>query len=239
MFLASVIYAQVGINTASPTQTLDVNGNVRFRTVPQYSTLLPTDLVMVLDADGVGKRLPVTALHPPGKYTLDDVYSIVAANPVDRDITGSWPFGSQVNNLNIGMTISVVIPANKDVQVVVNYSVPLGMGGNFDCANAALLYYGVRFLKNGIEMPAGSRKFSFPAGSNGAKMSTISASYIERIENNSSSDMTVVYSLNGYLELSGTTGSPCIVRYNMQSASGENYNWGKATMSAQLYKKDL
>ncbi|PWW20604.1 hypothetical protein [Chryseobacterium sp. AG844] len=34
VFLCSLIYSQVGINTTTPTQTLDVNGNGRFRLIP-------------------------------------------------------------------------------------------------------------------------------------------------------------------------------------------------------------
>ncbi|PTT30810.1 hypothetical protein DBR28_15800 [Chryseobacterium sp. HMWF028] len=34
MLLASVTYSQVEINTTAPTQALDVNGNGRFRLVP-------------------------------------------------------------------------------------------------------------------------------------------------------------------------------------------------------------
>lgn len=240
-FLAQV--NNVGINTANPTQSLDVNGNIRLRAVPQYGSLLSTDLVLVLDASGVGKRLPVSALQPPGKYALDDIYSLVATNPYNIDITGTWATGSSVNNIDIGMGLNIVIPANKDVQVVINYSIPLGLAvesGNLNCADGVMLYYGIRFVKNGIEMPAGSRKFSYPRGSNGVKMSTVSASYVERIINNTNSDITVAYTLNGYLELQGsTTASPCIIRYNMNSASGLNYNWGKGTMTAQLYKKDI
>ncbi|REC79355.1 hypothetical protein DRF60_05885 [Chryseobacterium elymi] len=245
--ISSLMLSQVGINTQSPTETLDVNGNIRFRSVPQYSSLLSADLIMVLDANGVGKRLPVSALIPPGKYVLDDIYSIVAVNPIKRNIHGVWNGSQQINNIDLEMTQSIVIPANKDVQVVVNYSIPLGMeigGAGSECANDALSYYGIRFLKNGNEMQAGSRKFSFPKGSNGVKMSTVSAAYVEQIKNTTSTDMTVTYTLNGYLELksgtvTGTDSSPCTVKYNMHAATGENYNWGKGTMTVQLYKKDL
>ncbi len=44
----------------SPTQKLDVDGNVRFRSVPS-STLNSTDMLMALDANGVAKKVDITA----------------------------------------------------------------------------------------------------------------------------------------------------------------------------------
>lgn len=50
------IHAQVGVNTDSPTATLDVNGNVRVRTVATGSS---TDQFLVADTDGNIKKVTV------------------------------------------------------------------------------------------------------------------------------------------------------------------------------------
>jgi hypothetical protein len=232
--------AQVGINTTSPTQTLDVNGNARFRNVPENNVLDNADRVMLLQGDGTAKRVTVSSLQPPGKFALDDIYTLTATVPVDKNITGTYSGNSKIDDIDIQMNQSIIIPARTEALIIVNYSVPMGMGSDFTCANN-LWYYGIRFLKDGIEMPQGSRKFTFFRTDPSAKVSTISSSYSEKITNNTFTDVTVTYSLNGYLELiSGTiTTNPCIIRFNMNAATGENFNWGKANMNIQLFKKSL
>ncbi|WPO89271.1 hypothetical protein [Chryseobacterium sp. HR92] len=232
--------AQVGINTTSPTQELDVNGNVRFRNVPENAILDNTDRVLLLQGDGTAKKVTVSSLQPPGKFALDDIYTVTATVPVDKNIAGTYSSSNfKIDNVDIQMNQSIIIPAKTDALVIVNYSVPMGMGSNFTCANY-LWYYGIRFLKDGVEMPQGSRKFTFFRTDQSAKVSTISGSYSEKITNNTLTDLTVTYSLNGYLEFdSGTIANPCIIRFNMNSATGENYNWGRANMNIQMFKKPL
>ncbi|WP_223607546.1 hypothetical protein [Chryseobacterium sp. OSA05B] len=239
---------KMGINTSAPTQQLDVNGNVRFRNVPDNNNMLSTDKVMVLQDDGTAKKVPVSSLQSPEKFALDNIYSITASNVFDRNIAGIYTNPSTlINDVNIQMSQTITIPANSSAMLVINYSVPIGMADNgngansFSCANNGLAYYGIRFLKDGVEMPAGSRKYSFPSdGLNTAKVSTISSAYTEIITNNAPSDLTITYSLNGYLEIfPSTISNPCNVRFNMFSTSGQNYNWGKANMNIQHFKKPL
>lgn len=60
-------YGNMGIGRSdinyamSPSQKLDVDGNVRFRGVPS-STLNNTDMLMALDANGVAKKVDITAI---------------------------------------------------------------------------------------------------------------------------------------------------------------------------------
>ncbi|WP_139326048.1 hypothetical protein [Chryseobacterium sp. RU33C] len=50
----------MGIGNIVPTQKLDVDGNVRLRGVTNTTTLLPTDKIMVLNANGEAKKIDVT-----------------------------------------------------------------------------------------------------------------------------------------------------------------------------------
>ncbi len=52
----------VGANT-SPTQKLDVDGNVRFRQVPENASIDTNDRVMVLDNTGVAKKVPLSSVQ--------------------------------------------------------------------------------------------------------------------------------------------------------------------------------
>ncbi|CCG53976.1 Protein of unknown function precursor [Flavobacterium indicum GPTSA100-9 = DSM 17447] len=49
-------FAQVGIGTSSPTESLDINGTLRIRTI-DTSVNLKADSILVADRDGVVKRL--------------------------------------------------------------------------------------------------------------------------------------------------------------------------------------
>ena len=56
----------LGIGTTTPTQKLDVNGNVRFQGVPNVTSLVTTDRVMVLGSDGTAKKIPTSNLNNIG-----------------------------------------------------------------------------------------------------------------------------------------------------------------------------
>ena len=50
-------------NNILPTQKLDVDGNVRFRQVPENASLDTNDRVMVLDNTGVAKKVPLSSVQ--------------------------------------------------------------------------------------------------------------------------------------------------------------------------------
>lgn len=58
--LPGALLAQVGINTTTPTKTLDVNGEMRIRIVPQGDT---TDNILVVDSQGNIRKLPISSLQ--------------------------------------------------------------------------------------------------------------------------------------------------------------------------------
>ena len=60
VLLTSVLSAQVGINTTTPTKTLDVNGEMRIRTTP-----VATDNynILVVDSEGNVKQIPASSLN--------------------------------------------------------------------------------------------------------------------------------------------------------------------------------
>ena len=56
---AQIYNGKVGINTESPTQTLDVNGDVNgSKLTTNYSTLSSTGLVVMATSDGTLKSIP-------------------------------------------------------------------------------------------------------------------------------------------------------------------------------------
>ncbi|WFB69660.1 hypothetical protein [Chryseobacterium sp. WX] len=160
-------------------------------------------------------------------YQLLGVFTDTATFPVDQLATGN---GVIINDLDLGLSVSVTVPANSTAKIVVDYNVPVG---TTNTASNELGYYGVRFIRNGGEEPAGSRKYTIPEGNNGSQMVSTVGKYSETYNNTSASPVIITYTLNGYVE---STNHP--VRFNMWAASGQNFNWGVGSISATAFVKD-
>lgn len=61
-FLPFMVMAQVGINTTTPTKTLDVNGEARIRNTP---TATGSYSILVVDSEGNVQKVPASALQAP------------------------------------------------------------------------------------------------------------------------------------------------------------------------------
>lgn len=128
------------------------------------------------------------------------------------------------------MSVPVTIPANSIAKIIVDYNVPVG---STNTVGAERGYYGIRFLRNNVEAPAGSRKYTIPEGDNGSQMVSTVGKYSETYNNTSSSPVVITYTLNGYAE---STNHP--IRFNMWAASGQNFNWGVGAMTVTVFTKD-
>ncbi|MGN7757221.1 hypothetical protein ACTJIV_07065 [Chryseobacterium sp. 22532] len=75
---------RIGIKTSSPTEELDVNGNVRFRGVTETSSIAATDRFMLLGEFGVGKRLSLadlkTAIGPDNNTNIYNANGTLNSN---------------------------------------------------------------------------------------------------------------------------------------------------------------
>ncbi|HCA06615.1 hypothetical protein [Chryseobacterium sp.] len=162
-------------------------------------------------------------------WKLDNVFDVTATAPIDQLVTAT----TAVNNINLGLSVTITIPAFTQAKLVTTYSVPMGttaIATNFGG------YYGVRFLKNGAELPAGSRKYTVPAVSSGAssRMASVNATVGDTVINNTASPVNVTYALNGYVEPTADTAT---IRFNMWSTVDPNFNWGRGYMSIQMFTK--
>lgn len=94
----------VGIGTNSPSQKLEVAGNVKFNGVPSASSLSGTDEVLALQSDGTAKKVSVQNLVTPSVSKMYFVYYIFTKNG-----------GDFVSNFD------TKIPANKYIATVVGF----------------------------------------------------------------------------------------------------------------------
>lgn len=219
LFFTGLTFSQVGINTDLPTKELDVNGELRVRNLPTNNGATS---VLTTDADG--------NISQSQTFILWEVDSQVATAPVDYSTSADII----VNNIDLGMSITVNIPANVEARIIINYSVPMGVSSFTE----PIGYYGVRFLKDGIEAPAGSRKFSvLNNGGNQdqtANMITVSNVYTENLPVSTTS-RTFTYTLNGYIEQ--LRAGSHNYRFNMWDVNSPNFNWGRATLTKTVYIK--
>ncbi|WP_336703297.1 hypothetical protein [Chryseobacterium indologenes] len=242
----------VGVGTSSPDTSalLDISDSHKGFLMPRVSLTSMADVSTIASpAKGLLVYNVNTGLSPYGEgiyynagtsvsanwqklspqstdYQLSGIFIDAATVPVDQAATG---IGVNVNNINLGLSTSITIPAHSEAKISVDYSVPMGTTST---VGSELGYYGIRFLKNGVEEAVGSRKYTIPEGDNGSQMASVGGKFGETIVNSSSSPITVTYTLNGYVE---STNHP--VRFNMWSASGNNFNWGKGSMSVTLFVK--
>ncbi|KXH83725.1 hypothetical protein [Chryseobacterium kwangjuense] len=168
-----------------------------------------------------------------------DVFEKTATGPVDRVVVS----GSIINNIDLGMSVTVTVPANSQAKIIVAYSIPIGTSVNAPSNFGG--YFGIRFLKNNVEFPEGSRKqtISTPVAANAdvspSKMVSIGGTASDTIVNNTDTPISVSYTLNGYVESFSGTFSQALIRFNMWSATGPNFNWGKGYMNVQLFTKPI
>jgi hypothetical protein len=109
----------VGINTSAPTNTLDVNGTARVRTLVPNTYVSGVDKIVVANASGVLKSVPESAISTPLSYDiLFDQTSLGIAAIDDADTSASNP-RTPVEIQNNSLTLA------KDALVQINFSVPL------------------------------------------------------------------------------------------------------------------
>jgi len=167
-------------------------------------------------------------------FMLYDADEVLAAQPVNKSLQGSVTN----NNIDLGMQAAIIIPANREVKVIINYSVPMGTLTN---SAPPSTYIGIRFLKDGNEEQQASRKlslgyYSSPESESISSMATLTNTYIENYSPGAV-DRTITYDVKGYIEQHVQGSETFSYKFNMWSASGANYNWGKASMSYQVYIK--
>ncbi|MEM6517033.1 MAG: hypothetical protein AAF688_12680 [Bacteroidota bacterium] len=107
---------RIGVGTNAPTERLDVNGNVRLRTVP--NTGGNTDRILITDNDGVVRRATATEIVSAGGGNTDNIYSTNGSITSNRtvglgertiDFNGNADNGFQVD----GATFTVDMNTNR------------------------------------------------------------------------------------------------------------------------------
>lgn len=224
LFTCSLVNAQVGIGTNDPESTLHIAGRLRVDTLPNYTRYFIT-------ANSVGE-------FGKAEYgqNIPETITIQATAPVVHDAIGSGYYLN--NNIDLGLSYLLTIPTGRYALVEVHYSIPMG---SLDTTNELQSYMGATLLKNGIPIEAARRKFSLPdvalSPTKIYRMGYVSATYYERIDNSTGSDLDISYAVVGRVEQHYSTQSDVNYIFNMWSATGDNFGWGKAVLTINVELK--
>jgi len=224
----------VGIGTVNPQYMLDVADTSRVNNLKvNDAPLLANATNMVIDDNGNVGRAYKTA----NNFTFGDVYSVVMGEPVTNNDTHN-----SIIKIPLNVEIEVTTPPHTECLYFIDYNMPCHYIKN-NADTVKIGYIGVTLFKtteqSTAELPEGSRKFTtFRKGysnTNAIGMPIIGKA-TDRIRNESDIPHKTTYSLSGYIEMN-VNGDE--VRFGMYAATGENFNWGRGTMSVLSYVKVL
>ncbi len=207
----------VGIGTTSPGAKLEVNNGTTAGAVKLVDGTQGIGKVLTSDANGVGTWQSIGSTV---------VYKVAATQPVD--VIGS------VDSLDLGLSKTITIPAGRNAVITVFTNVPAGLDSVVSLNQIPNAYIGTRLKRNGIDTEEGSRKFTLAAFGNSAStivpMSHVVGQFTETIVA-ANTDQLITYKTQGYVEQwSISNGYTPTYRFNMWAASGDNFDWGRATM---------
>lgn len=171
-------------------------------------------------------------------YRLANIFDTRATSPVDLTVPAH-----QTTTIDLGMNVTVTVPPFSDAKLLINYSVPVGTVDNSNNTTGTGGYMGVRFLKNGSEFEAGSRKFTIPERSGSVtaiinRMVNVWNGISDTVFNNTAVPVTVMYSLQGYIE--NTSAMSGNFRFNMLTTSPSmpsEFTWGNSYMAIQMFTR--
>lgn len=231
--------SQVGINTSSPTATLDVNGNARVRSLTEINTQALNGVYnrrVVADAEGNLGYVTTGATEIPWQFG-DNKYAVLTA-PVTSSIAAG--------RVNLTLNIPVTVPARTQAQIVINYNVPVLHSNS---AAGTIAYIGCTLYKsvNGgtdTELEMGSRKYTVPGSYNGGTNGASSFGLpmagfaIDIVSNTGNTPMNMIYKVDGYIEGNNTSSST--ITFGMVSTPpANNFNWGRGAMATQIFTKPI
>lgn len=210
LVLSAFVSAQnTGINTTNPTHTLDVNGDLRVRAIPDTGSGF-LNYILGADTDGVIRKTTFA------KYIVVSE-NVVAPRPVDVVVAKNENVDRR--NIDLGVSRTVTVPAGQRYVVAMYYNVSVGqLQDSTTPANQYTItidngsspvvlqttYHGMVgavLVRNGVAVPYASKKITMrPAFGGYVQPEIISNFYSETLDNsNGTTPMVVKYDLNGFV----------------------------------------
>lgn len=223
LLFTTICFGQAGINTTSPTETLDVNGTMRVRDLPN----LPTeDRVLVADIDGVIGYKSVST----GTALLKGVMNISEWRGEILDIENVSAGIYLDDNIDLDLLINVSTGDGNTSVTDIQISVPIGILSTTGKLETTVGFY---LEKNGVKLPDTEASFELNGSSGHGQAQMF---YIDWITNNTGSTLTNTYALKGYINQKNSTGTTTyrFKKYNIDDTM--NDNWGIEKLNARIWR---
>ncbi len=235
IILTTSLYSQVGINTVNPTETLDVNGTTRIRTLPASTS---TNIV-VAESDGtlgIATVFNQQTINYPTVY-IDDVsyYPIWTDNYVQH-----------IRDIDFNFERTITIPDGKTAWIRVEFYMPIGLYAPPNTRVAA--YQGACLWRNGIILDNECSKINLKENSfiqgqgQDPDIETFRCSFVQNlfkeeiIDVLDGNDTVITYSVRGYLEhyYKSIPINEGIAYFWGYFSDNNNYHWGKASLDIEV-----
>jgi len=149
-------FGNTGFGTAGPSQKVDVNGNVRFRSVPSSSSVESSESIMVLQSDGTAKKVALNTLQ----QSLSKFYFITyALDDPEGDFVSNFDTKIPVANYNVAVIGFSTTHSSTATGAFVNN--PVAGVGNFQSPDIFTFAQGGTWRIK-ADMPNATTNYSIP-----------------------------------------------------------------------------
>tara|TARA_R110002020_G_scaffold349604_1_gene563165 strand:- start:167 stop:916 length:750 start_codon:yes stop_codon:yes gene_type:complete len=226
--------AQVGIGTTTP------DPNTMLHIVPQTGTYYPIraeglpyepsfSQYLVKDDDG---NFGWTDAPEAGDGLIDAIMNISEwrGNPYVINLPSGF---YEETNIDLELTSTVVIAPNQLAILDIRYNLPGGVTAYTADCNTDI---GAFIEKDGVRLPYTASSFNVRTLND---HNAVRMDYPEWIFNNTSSPITVVYSLRGYVRQHSSFGANTINLRRKDSDEDLNNNWGFMFMHIKILRINI
>ncbi|MBL1222317.1 hypothetical protein JET18_15810 [Chryseobacterium sp. L7] len=188
-----------GAQLRSKTYTSAQRGAIVFVTAPDSApsgqTIMVTAMGHYIFNGTIWKKISRKLSYGAASdFILYSAESVINLNQIA--VTSSNQNGN-INNIDLGLKKTVIIPPKTTAKILVNYNIPI-------MSRAAIFrgFIGINFKKNDVEMTAGSRRYTFINGVYFGQSTFFSGvgKFAETVVNTANSPLVITYSATAFTE---------------------------------------
>lgn len=188
-----------GVQLRSKTYTSAQRGAIVFVTAPDSApsgqTLMVTAMGHYIFNGTIWRKISRKLSYGDASdFILYSAESVINLNQI---VVTSYNQNGNINNIDLGLKKTVIIPPKTTAKILVNYNIPI-------MSRPAIFrgFIGINFKRNDEEMTAGSRRYTFMNGVNNQQsvFFTGVGKFAETVVNTADSPLVITYSATAFTE---------------------------------------